>query len=719
MSPIISIIITFHQEGIIAHKTLCNLFELAKPLQEQGIAYEVILHADNADSDTLNYLSRYSDSHNFRIFQNNFGNPSDSRNFCVQQARGRYVAILDGDDIISDNWLIDGYRILEKSSRPLILHVNANVSFGKEESPRVWYMSDSRSLEEDMLNLFTRNRWDAGVMSSREVLTKFPYKEAKRGFGYEDWVFNMDTRYAGIIHKVVPSSVRFYRVHANSVYNTHSTDKVVTSYSEMFSTPNIKKLTQYIDSKKTTIKCPNTTPRRIARLSGPIAKISRKAVTAIPHVGSFAQRGFNYQNRKHGQKTFKGLPEYIQRAWIAANQLDGEAWPDPLKLSHLWTYDSDFNDQTVLYCRLISQIRKDPDYLFLPPRLSVGGTEKVLVNYINAFAELHPDWHIVVLAALPSGHPYHIPDNVDFVDFYSLTQGKSWFEIDFMLSRFITQTKVKRLHIVHNEQAFLWARDHLSLLRDNGYKVYISQFMYEFNKNPQLKVGFLDPWIRDIYPAVTKILTDNSVIAREMIDICGFSEDKVTVHYQPILTPSQHHDRRPLSQKRPLRILWASRVSPQKRPDLLKKIAKHLDSTKYTIDIYGRCQKPYNENYFKSVADVATYKGTYNGIESLDLSRYDAFLYTSQTDGLPNILLEIAASGLPIVASNVGGVSDIVNQETGFLVDMEDVKNYVKTLELIYNDYPAALKKAAKAKKLVDMRHTWKYFLDQVRKDIV
>lgn len=68
----------------------------------------------------------------------------------------------------------------------------------------------------------------------------------------------------------------------------------------------------------------------------------------------------------------------------------------------------------------------------------------------------------------------------------------------------------------------------------------------------------------------------------------------------------------------------------------------------------------------------------------------DAVVLTSRTEGMPGVLVEAGLCGLPAVASDVGGVREIVRDgETGRLVRPGDVAGFTRALQEVLADAPS------------------------------
>ncbi|MEN6486266.1 MAG: glycosyltransferase [Syntrophobacteraceae bacterium] len=65
----------------------------------------------------------------------------------------------------------------------------------------------------------------------------------------------------------------------------------------------------------------------------------------------------------------------------------------------------------------------------------------------------------------------------------------------------------------------------------------------------------------------------------------------------------------------------------------------------------------------------------------------DIFVLSSHREGLPNVILEAMAAGLPVVASAVGGIPEVVRHgRTGWLVPSEDPGAMADALERLLSD---------------------------------
>jgi glycosyltransferase involved in cell wall biosynthesis len=55
----------------------------------------------------------------------------------------------------------------------------------------------------------------------------------------------------------------------------------------------------------------------------------------------------------------------------------------------------------------------------------------------------------------------------------------------------------------------------------------------------------------------------------------------------------------------------------------------------------------------------------------LSINFIDLFINLSETEGVPVSIMEAQSAGIPVLATNVGGTSEIVNNENGFLVEKD------------------------------------------------
>lgn len=87
------------------------------------------------------------------------------------------------------------------------------------------------------------------------------------------------------------------------------------------------------------------------------------------------------------------------------------------------------------------------------------------------------------------------------------------------------------------------------------------------------------------------------------------------------------------------------------------------------------------------LTDQSWLPGERNDVAEI-LRSLDVFVLPSKSEGISNTILEAMASGLPVIATNVGGNPELVlNEMTGYLVEKENPEAMSKAMiELVTND---------------------------------
>ncbi|MBP5512987.1 glycosyltransferase [Candidatus Saccharibacteria bacterium] len=697
--------ITAHAEGVLAHKTIMSVFAALEELDTKKYPYEIIVHIDNGDFETEKYFAQYEDDKRFRIIRSHFKDLGMSRNCIARNARGKYVSFLDADDMLSSNWYINAIKRMEESESTIMVHPNVQFNFGAGTRLEFTMRSDSFNKFEDAIISAGVNRWCSAIMGKRETFLEYPYMETRNGYGYEDYNLNTNTVGHGIKHMVAPDTVMFYRQKAEgSLLASSNTEHVIQPYVSLLDIDFMKSVPE---SEVEKVKAKTVLAQRRSKIVKIYYKIrgNEKINYFIIPVAKLTKKILRIGVSKQPKAK---VPKFMLEEWKKINKIEASLYPTKSALDEIFQAKSDDYDVGMAYYELVKNIPKMPDFVFVVPWVRVGGADKVLENYLRSIERHHPNSAVAVITTMPgkNSQKSKLPDNAYLVDFGNVAY-PLWPQIREMLfSRLITQLKCKRVHIINSEFGYSWVATHKKFA-ENECKFDVSIFSTTNKYTPGMGT-YANPFLVDIYNVVNKIYTDNENLIEELKAKEGFSEDKMKVVYQPTNGEVRQFVARNRDCK--FRILWASRIDHEKNPELLLEIAKKLNPDDYMIDVYGEFGEDYNKMFFSGIKNLS-YKGKFTDFGKIS-DGYDAFLYTSTRDGLPNVILEATMAGLPIVASRIGGVGDfIIDGETGVGVkDILDVDRYVSGIEQIAKHPKVTKKYVEKAQQLLGKRHSWKKF---------
>lgn len=86
----------------------------------------------------------------------------------------------------------------------------------------------------------------------------------------------------------------------------------------------------------------------------------------------------------------------------------------------------------------------------------------------------------------------------------------------------------------------------------------------------------------------------------------------------------------------------------------------------------------------------------------------DAFVFPTRYEGMPTVILEAMAAGLPIIASDIGAVPTMVSSENGWLVPADDAAALATALQELVEAGEAKRRALGEASRLiVERRYTW------------
>jgi glycosyltransferase involved in cell wall biosynthesis len=144
---------------------------------------------------------------------------------------------------------------------------------------------------------------------------------------------------------------------------------------------------------------------------------------------------------------------------------------------------------------------------------------------------------------------------------------------------------------------------------------------------------------------------------------------------------------------------WIGRLSAEKGPDVMVEAMRHLGDLTVTLSFIG--DGP-DLSLLKRQADAAgvarrvTFHGSIRDAAAL-IPAFDVIALSSRTEGTPMVVLEAMAARVPIVASRVGGIPDMLSATEALLVDPEDPVALASAIRTTLTDPLASAERAARA----------------------
>ena len=236
---------------------------------------------------------------------------------------------------------------------------------------------------------------------------------------------------------------------------------------------------------------------------------------------------------------------------------------------------------------------------------------------------------------------------------------------------------------------------------------------FNIGMNPIIRWGVL------VAEKFTARYTDTYICVAEFVKKLGLKynlapADKFKVIYNGVtLTPEPVRNT-----ESEVRLIFVGRLAEPKRPELtIEAISRLPDEIKNKIQftiIGDGPKKVYLESLAKEKNVSVNFTGALPKDKALEeLSKGDIFVFISAWEGFPYTVLEAMSCGLPIIASNVGGVDEAVDSSCGILVNNDAGQIRAAVLKLI-NDKELSLRMGERARTIVQQ----KFSLDKMLVEI-
>lgn len=378
-----------------------------------------------------------------------------------------------------------------------------------------------------------------------------------------------------------------------------------------------------------------------------------------------------------------------------------------------------YSEEMEVVQRLLNRFPDRVDHLFIVPWLGIkGGAERLSERFLAFLRARYPADRLCIFAP-DSIHSYSEgAENRYGVTIVSINEEMPHADQGTrvrILDRVLINLRPACVHNAGSLTAWLAFRDHAAWY-SRDMKLFVNLFS-DLRIDDSAPIGYYHNDIPYIIDHISGVLCDNrSIIHRAITDFALTKELAAKFHYVP--TPllglnggNPRLDLRSYMPSRAGRSLWMSRIANEKRIDVLNAIARAMPDRR--ISVYG-ATLAVSAKVDMTWLDLPNIylSGEFERLSRLPIRDFDSYIFTSNNEGMPISVLEATMLGLPVVAPDVGGIGELIDDTTGWLVSSPDaIDEYVQALTEIEQDPREAARRVGRAQERLVKFHSLSTFM--------
>jgi len=332
--------------------------------------------------------------------------------------------------------------------------------------------------------------------------------------------------------------------------------------------------------------------------------------------------------------------------------------------------------------------------------LGIGGAEKVVYDLCRFANKEEFDSSVFVIGKYNEMLPLFKADNikVQFIQHLSINRNipivsrflNAFFRLIGILQLIKETNKKEHIDIIHAHMAYPGVIAPFIKLLYPSIKIVFTS--HNFNLKSRYKEALL---------RFTKIFRTSDIVFSE--DMKGKMYKKNTVVFANGIHTKEYALSVPKFEK--FTFLCVGRLVKEKNQMALIKPVQQLKEKGYDFQMLLAGQgvdRSQIENAVKEhqIEDYYKFLGVRRDIPEL-CNAVHCFILPSLFEGLPISILEAGASSLPVIATDVGSIASVINQDTGYLIT--DTSKIVGTMEEVINNYKLAKEKGIKLKEKIQL----------------